>query len=532
MDARHQTVVVADDGDTGPEHRDIGPSGALDGRAPDAASDVRTEDPAVPVSGSRRGEQVAIFGFALIAGQALSAATTPFFTRALGPADFGALDVLTVAGTFLATLLLVGLDQAVVRSFYDDRSLAAQRRLVSSGFICATLTGVVGCALVLPFRNQVADLLLGSSGFEPVLLATLIGVPPFIGAAYMAEVLRLQGCPRPYAISSVLRAVAGCAVAAWLVLVVHAGAEGALLGLAAGSLVALGYDVVMARRLLRPVVARRPLGHMLRFGLPLVPTGVALWSLMVADRLILVHYVSLRQIGIYALAAKIAVLLLWAVNGFRAGWTASVIELHGRDREEATRRRSAALVDALAVAVGMAAVIGALAAELTAVGGGPYFGSAVRIIPILLAALVLFSTTSVTQSAMLIRCRTGVMARHTAIAAVLNLLACLLLVPIWGIVGAGLATLVGFAYLSGSFYVSAQRMDRMPYRPLQAAVVAAIVLPFLALGQFMIGPLVFSIAVKLACLSILPALLRRAGVACPRVSEFVALIRHRVSSGS
>jgi O-antigen/teichoic acid export membrane protein len=496
------------------------------GGEPGAPAAGRDDGARVP----RRPGDVTSFGVGLVAGQALSAATTPLFTRALGPADFGALDVLTVVVTLLSTLLLAGLDQAVVRSFYDDRSEAAQRALVRSGFTFVLITGLLGCGTALLFTSPLARALLHRAGYGPVLVAALVGVPPAIGVAYATEVLRLHGRAGPYALSGILRALVGGAVGAWLTLVAHLGARGALVGLAAGSMVALMYDVAAARRLLGIQLDRRPLGRMVRFGLPLVPTGVALWSLMVVDRLVLVRHVSLRQVGIYALAAKIAVLLLWAVNGFKAGWTATIIEVHGRDPVEARNRRARALVDATAVAVGLAAVVGALCAELTALAGGPGYEPAVRVVPVLLLALVLFSTTSVTQSAMLISRRTGLMARHTLAAAGVNLAACFLLVPRWGIDGAAAATLVGFAYLAVAFYLSAQRIDPVAYEPLKAAAVGAIVLPYLALGQVTVGPLAVSVTLKLVCLAAVPPLLRRLGAPVPRLSTTAVSVVRRLQA--
>ena len=271
--------------------------------------------------------EVAIFGVGLVVGQALSAATTPLFTRALGPADFGTLDVLSVLVTLLSTVLLFGLDQAMVASYYHQDSPDSRRALVSSGFTFLLLTGLVGCGAVMLVRGQLTHLLLGGSVRDSVLVAAVVGVPPAVAFMYTNEVLRLARRPFAFAFSGVLRAVVGGAVGAWLALVADWGVSGVLLGLAAGSAAALAYDVVVARRLIGFRLSGPSLRSMLPVGLPLIPMGIAFWSLMVVDRLVLVQFVDLEEVGYYALANKIALLMLWAVYGFRTGWTASVLEL-------------------------------------------------------------------------------------------------------------------------------------------------------------------------------------------------------------
>ncbi len=477
---------------------------------------IHPDPPVAPASTPRSGldREVAVFGVGLVVGQALSAATTPLFTRALGPADFGALDVLSVLVTLLSTVLLCGLDQAVVASFYHQDSDASRRTLVSSGFTFLLVTGIVGCGAVLLFRGQLTHLLLGGTVGDSVLVAAVLGVPPAVAFMYTNEVLRLDRKPFAFAFSGVLRALVGGGVGAWLALVADWGVSGVLLGLAAGSAAALAYDVFVSRRLLgvRVAGAAPALRSLLPVGLPLIPMGIAFWSLMVVDRLVLVRFVDLEEVGYYALANKIALLMLWAVYGFRTGWTASVLELHRRDPEASVHERARALTRSVAGAACLAALLGALATELTAVGGGDDFGTAAGLVPLLVLALVLFSTTVAVQSTMLIHRRTGPMAVHTAIAAVVNLGACLVLVPRWGAVGAAAATVVGFAYLAVGLYVAAGRIERVPYDLRAVGLVLLLTIPYLFLGQLSFGPLWLSVPAKMACVAAFPALLLGTGI--------------------
>ncbi|MDQ1395922.1 MAG: hypothetical protein QOG64_1181, partial [Acidimicrobiaceae bacterium] len=234
--------------------------------------------------------EVGIFGIGLILGQVLSAATTPLFTRALGPTDFGLLDVAGVLATLLGTVLLLGMDQAVVRCYFDDDDPQRRRQIVSSGLLLLVLLGA-GTSVVLGLlASRLAGPILGA-GHTGLLIVVVIGAPIAAVAAYTAEVLRVERRALPYAASGVLRAVAGGVIAVLLVLALGGGAAGVYIGLAAGSLAAVTYNVWQIRSTLRWSPSSSGLTRMLRFGLPLVPTGAFFWSLMVVDRLVLVRYV-------------------------------------------------------------------------------------------------------------------------------------------------------------------------------------------------------------------------------------------------
>ena len=59
------------------------------------------------------------------------------------------------------------------------------------------------------------------------------------------------------------------------------------------------YGLAVVRRDVGIAYSRRELGIMLRFGLPLVPAGIAFWGLALLDRFILQRLSDLEEVGIY-----------------------------------------------------------------------------------------------------------------------------------------------------------------------------------------------------------------------------------------
>jgi O-antigen/teichoic acid export membrane protein len=441
---------------------------------------------------------VVVFGGGMIAGQALSAATTPLLTRALGPADFGVLDVLTVVTTLAMTVLLGGFDQAITRAWFDEVDPLGRRRLVTSGLLSLLLVSTTGVTLAwLALRPGAAT------------TAALAGIPFAVGFAYVIEVLRVDRQGGPYATAGLIRGVTGAAIGVALAVVTHHGVAGVLIGLASGSAIALAYACWSARHLIGGGIQWPSVRRLASFGVPLIPAGVAYWSLMVADRLLLVHMVPAAQVGYYALANKVALLLLWIVYGFRAGWTAGIIELHSQDVEEARRRRAADLTKSIAGVTLGAAALGGVAAEAIRIGGGDAFAPAARVVPVVLVGLVVLTTTVVVQSAMLIHKRTSLMAKQSIVSAIINLALCLALIPPYGAMGAAIAGVAGFTYLSVATYVVAQRIDPVPYAVGRTLAAALLVVPYLVLGQFVLGPLLVSLTLKAALLSPLALLVWR-----------------------
>lgn len=58
----------------------------------------------------------------------------------------------------------------------------------------------------------------------------------------------------------------------------------------------------------------------LKFGLPLVPAGLMIWIMSASDRWFVMSMLGASEVGLYAVAAKFAMLLALAVEVFRKAW--------------------------------------------------------------------------------------------------------------------------------------------------------------------------------------------------------------------
>jgi O-antigen/teichoic acid export membrane protein len=59
---------------------------------------------------------------------------------------------------------------------------------------------------------------------------------------------------------------------------------------------------------------------MLKYSLPLIPAGVAIWGVNGLNRLFMLHYLTLDQIGLYSVGAKFVVIITLSVIAFQLAW--------------------------------------------------------------------------------------------------------------------------------------------------------------------------------------------------------------------
>jgi O-antigen/teichoic acid export membrane protein len=239
------------------------------------------------------------------------------------------------------------------------------------------------------------------------------------------------------------------------VLAAHWGLVGATVGLATAQVITFVLLVFGVRGLLNARSAdRRTALQLVRLGAPLVPAGAATWVFAVADRFFVSAFVGFTQLGLYAAAARIGTILGVVQFGFFAAWGPVALRwgtVADRDRRYAASLRLVAAVGGAAVAV-----VSWLAHPLLWVLAGPAYIDGAGVVW-LLAASVLFSAMFfVVQIGANLAQRGGRVAWATIIAAVVNTVANIVMIPRLGYFGAGVATLLAYVVAYVTMYAMSQ----------------------------------------------------------------------------
>src|SRR5262249_41095528 len=152
------------------------------------------------------------------------------------------------------------------------------------------ITSTIAAAVLAAFAEPLSKLILGHHDTTIFLIAVL-GLWAFTNLELAYGLLRVEERRRAYAIASLINV--GMTITASLVLVVglHKGAEGLLLGnYGASTIVLFALWWTMRHRLLpRRGAHGEQLPLLLRFGLPTMPAEISVYALSIIDRFYIYH---------------------------------------------------------------------------------------------------------------------------------------------------------------------------------------------------------------------------------------------------
>lgn len=407
----------------------------------------------------------AAYTAASVFSKLIAVALLPLYTRYLTKADYGAAEVMFAAVVSASIIVRLGMIEALLRFYYKDDEDPAD--VVATSFAGVFWVTTVAALIALPFAAPISEALLPHAPPDlahtaPDLARIAIGgLWALTMFEYLLTLFRLEERARAFFATTMLSVLAAIGLTVVLVVGEGEGARGLLLGsYASGAAFVLGLIWIHRRRLsLR--MDRALSGRLLRFGLPTMPAELSLYMLNFVDRLILARSAGLPAVGLYSLAAKFAQGVTVVARGFQLAWPPLAYSI--RDDDEARRVYAAVVTWFVA---GMAFVVTAmwmLSRWIVRFLTTPEFFDSYKAIGLLATGAALYALYMVLVVILGRTGRTGFNFPATGAALASNIALNLLLVPPFGIVGAGVALVASYLVVLSLMYGFTQRLFPVPY---------------------------------------------------------------------
>ncbi|MGY1696286.1 lipopolysaccharide biosynthesis protein [Geodermatophilus sp. SYSU D00814] len=404
------------------------------------------EVPAVGAGDDADDPMAGLFGrgllYVVIAALPFVSATvvSPILAYQLGPASFGLMASAIALHQLLTVLAMVGLDQAVVLQRAEDENDRAARGLLACGIVLAVLvTALVG--VTSPFWSSA----LGFQGADGLVAATVLWTAPAVTVQLVVALLMGGDRLRAFAVVSSLSTVGSQLVGLLLLFTlsndVQTYAWGGVLGQAAAMVVGLVLVWPSWRGLFDLQVFRRALA----LGFPLMLSGISSFVLNAGDRLVVQRVLGPAEAGRYQIAYTVGFIAVTVLLITGQAWAARIASIRDdRERWAVIGRSRDELYGAFAPMVLGVMLAAPLLLRLLA---PPSFqpASLLGVVLLVLLSGIPVIAAMASSRALITARRTRPVALAAGVAAVVNVVLNLVLVPPLGLTGAAVATLIAFS---------------------------------------------------------------------------------------
>ncbi len=470
----------------------------------------------------------AVYGLGGLAAKFVGIFLLPLYTHRVSRADFGEVELVMAGVAALAIALKLGLINAMFRFSFVDRTAAARQNAMQTSFTSVLVTSTIGLVAGLVLIDPISR---GINVDETLVLIGVFGLWVTINYDLLTAIYRIEQRPTAFVIYSLTNVAITVTVSIILVVPLDLGATGIILGNFAGTyfvytlMLYARRDTVGFKHFDRPLLRR-----MLIYAMPLVPAGLMLWALNLADRFQIQRLASAEALGSFSAASKIALGIMLLIGAFQTAWAPFAHSIHN-DSEARSTYRAAFSYWAMVMCWALVA-ISALTPPYVRLAFPARWWDSASVVPLLIGGSILYGAYMIIRIGVNRSGRTQFTPVVAAAAMAVNVGLNFVLIPAWGIVGAGVSTVIGYSTLLLLAWFNAQAGFPVAYHWSRVARTVGVACGFVAISIWAIpdtGPVGIPLRVLLAL--VFPLGLMAVGVLTPgdraRIRRLARAMRSR-----
>lgn len=384
-----------------------------------------------------------VYGLGSVIAKIIPLVMLPIITRLIpDPTFYGLFDLSNTITSFGTAIAIMGMYDAMFRYFFEKKDATYRRDICSTTLIFTICTSTVIFLLMVIFHEELAEYVFSDAQYG--ILVYLTAIATLIGATngIISAPTRMQNQRKIFLITNTISPVLGYAVSIPLLLQGYYLIALPLAGIISSALIELVFAWLNRSFFSLHGFRREYLKQLLVIALPLAPTFFVYWIFNSADRLMITSLIGVEATGIYSIGSKLGLASQLIYQAFAGGWQYFAFST----MNEGNQVKSNSLVFeylGLVSFISCMFICAICKVFYEILFTGDYVQGYI-VSPYLFLAPLLLMLYQVASNQFLVIKRTLPGALILLIGALSNVGLNFLLIPVMGVEGAGLATLLGY----------------------------------------------------------------------------------------
>ena len=369
----------------------------------------------------------------------------PLLSKKFGAIGYGAWAQASVLVGMLAPLVTLGMDQGYAR-FMPARSREKQAEFLWTQIWIHTFVSLICFSFLWFFAKPLASFLLDNESEYLLICACGLVIYSSLLINDFQAFYKVGQNVRVLNIAILIRGFGNLAAVVGVYLMGGGVLEIVLAGAVFDLLLAITFLAAIAYCHAISGIDRTMAKKFLSYGWILIPTGYAMWVINASDRFVLAYYGSLQDIGVYSAMYSLGYgFIPLLVRPFRAMYPTVATKLYeNNDFAEIQRLFNYSVKAMLFFVIMILLILILFARDITKVFAAEEFLRGSFIIPIIFVSYVINVLASYYSVNLSLSLKQKVLTISLIIACTSNILLNFILIPLYGIYGAAIATLIAF----------------------------------------------------------------------------------------
>ena len=437
-----------------------------------------------------------IYSFGNLSGNILSFLLLPVYTRLLTTEQYGILALVAVFRVVVQRAVNLGTQSSVVKVFFEVDTEEEKKIVVSTAFIFLTVISVFVTLILFFFREGLAILFLKSPQLSYLFAFALFTSLFFIIKTVPLSIFRAREKTVMYSVFAFFTLFLGIVFNIIFVIILKENVKGVLKSALISQLIIFLLILVPFSKNLVFKFKKEYLLRMLTFGVPLVPSGLAMWILTLLDRYFLRIFTTMEMVGVYSVGYKIATIVsILIVIPFSLAWSPLMLRWHKHEEDPKVLYVKAYKYFSIA-SLFLALIISIYAKEVIWGMTTQPFYNAYKIVYFIVLAYVFHGFFMIFATGCTLVRKTFYFPIATGIAAIMNTVLNIFLIPRFQMMGAAVATIASYFAMTVLILIFSERYYKIPFNFRDTVKIVLVTTILYILGLFITSNFAIAILLK------------------------------------
>ena len=389
-------------------------------------------------------ENMLIYGLGGIISKLVPLLMLPVVTRLMpGTTYFGLSDLSNTVLQFGSAVAVIGMYDAMYRMFFEKDDLKFKKEICSTTMIFTLAMSLIVCALMIAGKDLIAKYFFKDTQYSYLVYITAVTVLVSATNTIVAAPTRMQNKRKVFLITNTISPILSYSISIPLILMEHYVIALPLAALISGvsmevifwALNRTWFDVKLFRKeYLKPLLA---------IAIPLFPNFLIYWIFNSSDKVMITNILDVGQAGIYSVGSKLGHASQLIYTAFAGGWQFFAFSTMNEKDQVGSNSRIFEYLGIISYAA--TAFVCAISYCFFKIVFAEQYLVGYVIAPYLFLAPLLQMLFQVAANQFLVVKKTWPNMFILLSGAIINIILNLTLIPIIGIEGAAIATLIGYA---------------------------------------------------------------------------------------
>jgi O-antigen/teichoic acid export membrane protein len=289
-------------------------------------------------------KSIVIYGLSSSLGKFIGLFFVPIYTRIFSPEEYGIIDVISVTISFISILGILQLESAISRFYYSSKDSKERNSRISTAMWTTVFVSFSLVFILILLSDFISNIFFESSEYAIIISIASFLIPLSNLFAIFTVIIRFLKKPGHYTLIVLIQLAVTISVSVLMVVYLDKGIIGVFVGQLSGLALGVLIGAIYLRGKIHFIFNMGYLKEMFQYSLPMVPAVAGGWINSNANRYVMIGYLSLSEIGLYAVALKIASVMKIVDSAIRMAWGPFFWETYERENHRVIFQRVSVII--------------------------------------------------------------------------------------------------------------------------------------------------------------------------------------------